>query len=275
VRSSATKLSAVKGSSGAPPRHVAFVPDGNTRWARARGLTPREGYIAGVHVVDDVTTYAIQIGIEYLTFYLLSLENVRRRSSLWLEHFFEFALTAIGDFSNKMKKHGCRVKIIGNMLALPHALQRELTRLVDETKNNSGTVLVFAVAYSGQDEILRAVNGVLRERFTELLEQDRFDQTSQRSLQQAHDSQNVQQRELSPVDLDEFRAHLDLNDIPPPDLLIRSANELRLSGFLLWYLDYTELAFTSEFWPDFSVDGFIRILDDYQLRTRNFGRERA
>ncbi|MDR1207899.1 MAG: undecaprenyl diphosphate synthase family protein [Holosporales bacterium] len=277
VRDSAMNLSATKKVEPIPIQHVAFIPDGNTRWARARGLPSLDGYKAGIRVVEEMATYATEIGIKYLTFYLLSLENVRQRSGLWLDSFFAFALAAIGNFSERIKAHGCKIRIIGNTSYLPDALQRALAQLVDETKDNPGIVLVFAVAYSGRDEILRATNTLFRKRVTELFCASNSTQqitqatatTSQESFTERSNS------EFQHITLDEFHEHLDLNGIPAPDLLIRSANELRLSGFLLWHLDYTEFAFPSEFWPDFSVDSFVQILDDYRRRPRNFGKERA
>jgi undecaprenyl diphosphate synthase len=238
------------------PCHVAFVPDGNTRWARVHNLSLVKGYEAGVQAVDKITAYANQIGIGYLTFYLLSLENVRRRSDPWLLNFFEFAKTAIRDFSKRVRQY--KIVVIGNTSYLPDFLQNELNELVDQTKDNSGIVLILAVAYSGQDEILRAINALLRARL------------SADSALPTTSALNA-----SPITISEFSQYLDMKNIPPPDLLIRSANEFRLSGFLLWHLDYTELAFAPEFWPDFSINRFREILQDYQQRPRYFGRERS
>jgi undecaprenyl diphosphate synthase len=274
VRSSTTNLSAQKEGSYTLPQHVAFIPDGNTRWAHAHGLNSLEGYKAGIRVVEEVATYATKIGIKYLTFYLLSLENVRQRSTLWLDRFFDFALSAIGDLSERIKSNGYKIKIIGNTSYVPGVLQRALAQLVKDTKDNPGVVLIFAVAYSGRDEILRATNTLLKKRVAELFSANRaIPQVSTSTSQESAKSQSIP--EIPNTTSEEFHEHLDLNGIPPPDLLIRSANELRLSGFLLWHLDYTEFAFPLEFWPDFSVESFIKILNDFQLRPRNFGRERA
>ncbi|MDR1907926.1 MAG: di-trans,poly-cis-decaprenylcistransferase [Holosporales bacterium] len=230
------------------PQHVAIIPDGNSRWAKAHRLFPMDGYKAGLRALEQIVSYANNIGIKYLTVYLMSHENANKRSAKWLQSFFEFALSAIQEYLQRADINKYKIQTIGDLSRLPDFLRKEFEKLTERTKDNEGLVLIVAVAYTGQSEILRAVNSVLQAR--QITGDDR------------------------PVTAKEFAQYLDLYGIPPPDLLIRSANELRLSGFLLWHLEYTEFAFSPELWPDFSVERFCDILIDYQCRPRNFGKER-
>lgn len=234
------------------PSHVAIIPDGNNRWAQKRGLFPVEGYRAGLQALERIASCAQSLGVRYLTAYLMSLENFKRRSAEWLETFFGFASGAIRDAFQNGLAEKFRIQVIGDLTCLPRSLRMEIEELVHKTKDNAGMTLILAVAYTGRDEILRATNHLIAERLRRYKEGGAT---------------------LLPVTEEEFGKALD-SDVPEPDLLIRSAGEQRLSGFLLWQLAYTEFAFAEELWPDFTVEHFEEILSDYQTRTRNFGCER-
>lgn len=235
------------------PTHVAIIPDGNNRWARKHGLFPVEGYRAGFQALERTADCAKALGIPYLTAYLASLENVKQRGGEWLETFFNFASSTVREARENGVAEKFRIQVIGNLEMLPRSLRLEMSDLVEASQKNESLTLTVAVAYTGRDEILRAVNKVVTRRI------------------QAYQNGGTS---VLPVTEAEFARALDLQ-IPEPDLLIRSSGEQRLSGFLLWHLAYTEFAFTNELWPDFTPQRFQEILDDYQKRVRNFGHERA
>ncbi|MDR1598031.1 MAG: di-trans,poly-cis-decaprenylcistransferase [Holosporales bacterium] len=230
------------------PAHIAIIPDGNSRWARAHGRLPVDGYKAGLRVLENIVEYADSVGVQYLTAYFASRDNIMKRGAAWSRVFFEFALSTIKQYFNKSAIDRYQVKIIGDLSSVPDFVRHEFEQLVERTKNNTGLVFTIAIAYTGKFEILHAVNTLIKSRVRDGIDM--------------------------PVSAEELAAHMDLHGIPPPELLIRSSGQLRLSGFLLWHLEYTELAFPQEFWPDFTVERFKELLMDYQLRTRTFGSER-
>lgn len=236
------------------PTHVAIIPDGNNRWAQKHGLFPVEGYRAGLQALERIADCADALGIPYLTAYLISLENIHHRGGEWLETFFSFASNAVREALQNGMAQKFRIQVIGNLTLLPRGLRLEIDNLVQASQGKKkGLTLTVAVAYTGRDEIVRAANVLIRER----LEDYKKGGSS-----------------LLPVTEDDFGAALDLR-APAPDLLIRSAGEQRLSGFLLWHLAYSEFAFADELWPDFTPERFQSILKDYQTRVRNFGHERV
>lgn len=235
------------------PIHVAIIPDGNNRWAQKRFLLPTEGYKAGMKTIEEIAEYVDSLGIQYLTVYLMSLENLNRRSAKWLDNFFIFASDAIKEYTQRDEINRFKIQVIGNLLELPRFLRLEIENLIEKTKDNKGLTLTLAIAYTGRDEIVRSTNNLIMDRMT------RYKKGGESIL---------------PVTEEEFDKHLDLKGIPSPDLLIRTAGDLRLSGFLLWHLAYTEFVFVSELWPDFTIEKLENIFTDYKKRVRNFGRER-
>lgn len=235
------------------PTHVAIIPDGNHRWAQKQGLFPVEGYRAGLQALERIADCAQDLGIPYLTAYLTSLENLNHRSAEWLETFFSFASNAVQEAIQSGMAQKFHIRVIGDLTLLPRNLRLGIEDLVKASQDRRGLTLTVAVAYTGRDEIVRAANRLVAAR----LQEYKKGGTS-----------------LLPITEDEFAHALDLQT-PAPDLLIRSAGEQRLSGFLLWHLAYTEFAFADELWPDFTPERFQMILDDYRKRVRNFGRERA
>lgn len=231
------------------PNHVAIIPDGNCRWATARGQSPVGGYKAGVQTLKAIVARAQDIGIPFITTYAVSAENLRRRSSRWCSEFFTFISKTLRHSWEDPLLRDVRLRLIGDLSLFPLTLRKELNNFVENTKTNTGLTLTLALGYTGQEEILDAVNALLQERF------------------RAGSS--------TPVTASEFETYLDFEGIPSPDLLIRTSGEMRLSGFLLWHLAYSELAFVPELWPDLTVERFDAILEDYQKRHRNFGAERT
>lgn len=227
------------------PRHVAIIMDGNGRWATDRGLPRLEGHRKGADVVRDVTTFARELEIPYLTLYSFSVQN-------WTRPVDEVAglMLLLHDYClrerDTLMKNGIRLNAIGNLGRLPEPTRGAVAALIDETSGNRGMTLTLALDYGGREELVTAVRRL------------------------AHD---VKSKRLSPDAIDEsaIGARLDTALLPDPDLVIRTSGELRLSNFLLWQIAYAELHFTPVRWPDFTRKDFIKALEDYSGRERRFG----
>lgn len=237
------------------PRHIAIIPDGNSRWAKAHGQPARVGYQAGFQALEEVISRTQELGVGYMTVYLVSAENLARRSPGWRTDFYSFASKALYSSLEDEILMKVRVRLVGDLSLIPSSLRQDLESLVLRTRDNTGLLLSLAIGYTGREEILRAVEGLLQDR----------------RLQAQAKGEAVL---TAPVTEEEFERYLAFPSIPSPDLLIRTSGEVRLSGFLLWHLAYTEMTFVDELWPDFTVDRFDEVLTNYQHRQRNFGAER-
>ncbi len=228
------------------PTHVAIIMDGNGRWARRHNMSRLEGHTVGYATLRRVVQDAQQLGIKYLTVYGFSSENWRRpkeeRDGLML--IMERAMRAEIDF---LMKENVRVRISGRISDLPKSLQREFTSAMERTGKNSGLNFILAINYGGRAEILDAVKLLMKK---------------------------VRDGDLDPENLSEADVSACLYEpgIPDPDLLIRTAGEMRLSNFLLWETAYSEIWVTPTAWPDFSRAELEAAIADYQRRTRRFGR---
>jgi undecaprenyl diphosphate synthase len=227
------------------PQHVAIIMDGNGRWAKQRKLPRAAGHRAGAESVREVVRLAAEAGIKYLTVYAFSVENWQRPKSeveTLMRLLEEFLKKEVGE----LNKHNIRLQAIGRLRDLPEAVQMQLHKSIDATKNNTGLTFILALSYSGRVEIIEAMQSIIRE---------------------------VQLGHLDTAQIDEtvFQHHLYTRYYPDPDLLIRTSGEMRLSNFLLWQLSYTEIHVTQSFWPDFRQKEFQAALDDYAGRQRRFG----
>jgi undecaprenyl diphosphate synthase len=228
------------------PRHIAITMDGNGRWAGARGLPRIRGHEAGVKSVRDIVTQCARMdGIDYLTLYAFSRENWKRPKAEvtflmhLLKHFCRQELSTMMDNS-------VRFATIGRLEGLPADVRRELKDTAALTADNTRLTLTLAVNYGARDEIIRAVRRVARE-------------TADGRLS----TRAITEERLS--------RYLDTAEYPDPDLIIRTAGEMRLSNFLLWQASYAELWFTKVLWPDFRREHLQEALDDFARRTRRFG----
>jgi undecaprenyl diphosphate synthase len=223
--------------------------DGNGRWAQQRMLKRIVGHQRGVETVRMVVEQTSRLGIGYLTLFAFSSENWSRPKSevhalmTLLRKFIRMELV-------RMLKNNIRFNVIGDRTDLPDEVNQVLDLALQQTANNTGMVLTLALSYGGRQEIIRAATQIARE---------------------VRDGQ---------VQLDQitealFNQHLDTNDLPDPDLLIRTSGEMRISNFLLWQLAYTELYFTDINWPDLTIDALHAALADYQARERRFGKTSA
>jgi len=227
--------------SGRIPKHVGIIMDGNGRWAELRGLPRVEGHRQGAARSKEIIEAAGELGIKVLTLYAFSLENWQRPTSevKTLMRLLELYLEReIGDLIAR----GVVFKTIGDVWKLPEDIQTLLREVIEKTASNKGLNLVLALSYGGRDEILRAVKKVL--------------------------FSGIKPEELTE---DIFSSYLDTADLPPPDIIIRTSGEMRISNFLLWQGAYSELYFTDTLWPDFTKEEFFLAIQHYQQRERRFG----
>lgn len=227
------------------PKHIAFIMDGNRRWAREKGLSPLKGHLVGEERIEPLIDYAIKIGIPYLTFWAFSTENWNRNKKevQFLLNLFRENLSKRVD---KYHQKNVRLNIIGNLLDFPQDIQKRVKEWMEKTKNNTKITVNVALSYGGRDEIISAIN-------------------------KWHESVKRQEQSVKLIK-EEFEKYLDTAGQPDPDLMIRTGGEIRLSGFLMWQLEYSELYFTNTLWPDFTPEEFTKALIEYQKRQRRFGK---
>lgn len=228
---------------GAVPRHVAIIMDGNGRWAKKRFMPRFSGHAKGVEVVRDVVRACLERGIGYLTLFAFSSENWRRPQeevSLLMQLFVK----ALEQEVEKLHNNGVCLHIVGDLSRFDPRL-RELIRAGERrTAHNDRLHLTIAANYGGRWDIMQAVN----------------------AMQRTHPER---QGDWADADLE---PHLAMAFAPEPDLFIRTGGEQRISNFLLWQLAYTELYFTDALWPEFDAAEFAKAIASYGSRERRFGR---
>jgi undecaprenyl diphosphate synthase len=227
------------------PKHLAIVMDGNGRWAQRRFLPRNAGHRAGVKSVDEIVTTCRRLGIQALTLFALSTENLERPRAevAMLVRILRFYLRKEVE---RMCQENIRFNTIGDIGTLPRSAQLLIEDTLGRTAACDGMVFTLALGYGAHAEIVRAVRRL------------------------AH---QVQDGTLHVEDINEsrFAAALDTAGLPDVDLLIRTSGEIRLSNFLLWQAAYAELYFTPVLWPDFRSENLLLALLDYQKRERRFG----
>ncbi|MBQ9540446.1 MAG: di-trans,poly-cis-decaprenylcistransferase [Alphaproteobacteria bacterium] len=222
------------------PQHIAFICDGNRRWAENRGLPPLMGHQAGIANFENMADWFIKHGVSTLTFFIFSTENWNR-SDEEVKFLMDLFYTELNKNLKHALSHNLRYRVIGSRDRLPAKLAKLCDELEEKSSENTDGTIVFALNYGGQDEIVRAVNAAI-------------------------DNGEAVTRE-------EFETFLDTGDLLPVDLMVRTSNECRISNFLLWKLAYAELLFIPEHWPDLvkSEKLWQRVLDEYATRDRRFG----
>lgn len=222
-------------------KHIAFIMDGNRRWARKNKLQIIMGHNKGVDRVEKLVDYANKKGIEYVTFWAFSTENWNRAKEEVNDLMTVFRNMLNGEMIKRMMENGARVKTIGDISAFPKDIYERLLEITDMSKNNTKITTVFALNYGGRPEILQAINKLLKNKKSEVTDE-------------------------------EFAKELFTADFPDPDLIVRTAGEQRLSGFMPWQSTYSEFYFTEILWPDFDEKQFQIALDDFADRERRFGK---
>ena len=227
------------------PRHVAIIMDGNGRWARQRGKQRVEGHAQGVHSVRATVEECCRLGVGQLTLYCLSSENWKR-PQMELNFLMALLQQYLVQERPEILAQNIRFTTIGRRDGLPPAVLHEIDENVRLTRDNRGMTLCLAINYGSRLEITDAV----------------------RSL-----AERVRDGRLRPDEIDEAAISdaLYTGGRPDPDLLIRTANEMRISNFLLWQISYAELWVTEKFWPDFDAATLRQALADYGRRERRFG----
>jgi undecaprenyl diphosphate synthase len=227
------------------PRHIAIIMDGNGRWAKKNGLPRVEGHRMGGKIVEKIALDAVDLGIEYLTLYAFSTENWKRPKSEIDALMYLYTHYLIG-IRPIMIKNNVKLIHIGQMDSLPAKLKEELAKSVEMTADNAGMTLVLALNYGGRAEIIDAAKKIAFEYKKGLLS-------------------------INDIDENCITQHLYTASLPEPDLLIRTANERRISNFLLWQISYAEFYVTDTYWPDFSKKDLEKAIIEYSKRTRRFG----
>lgn len=227
------------------PQHVAIIMDGNGRWAERQGLPRVAGHKAGVETVRAVIQACAEKGIKVLTLFAFSSENWRRPKkevSLLMSLF----LVALQREVKKLHKNGVQLRIVGDVSAFDNKIQEQIKKSEELTKDNNRLVLNVAANYGGQWDITCAVKSLAKQVESGTLKAD-------------------------DITADLISQNLNMNDLPEPDLFIRTGGEQRISNFLIWQLAYSELYFTDTLWPDFDRQAFELALTSFAGRQRRFG----
>ena len=227
------------------PTHVAIIMDGNGRWAKKRNMPRVKGHYEGMQTVKKITKYASKLGIQYLTLYAFSTENWARPKEE-VSYLMDLPEKMFTSFMPELMENNVKVEVIGVVEKLPENTRKAVEDAIEQTKNNTGLKLIFALNYGSKDEIVTAVKRI---------------------------AQGAANNEYKVEEIDEqlISDNLFTKDTPDPDLLIRTSGEQRISNFLLWQIAYSEFIFTKVAWPDFVEEEFYKALLEYQSRDRRFG----
>ena len=227
------------------PRHLAIIMDGNGRWAQRKGLPRYEGHRQGGKTVEKIALHCVYLGIESLTLYSFSIENWKRSKTEVNSLMYLYTRYLI-EIRPILMKNSVKLVHLGRLDGLPEEVKTELAKTIEITNDNTGMVLALALNYGGRTEIADAAKKI---------------------------AQEYKNGKLSLKDIDEqcVTRHLYNADLAEPDLLIRTANEMRISNFLLWQISYSEFYVTKTLWPDFKKASMKKAILAYAKRTRRFG----
>ncbi|MBE6034533.1 MAG: isoprenyl transferase [Clostridiales bacterium] len=231
------------------PRHVAIVMDGNGRWAEKNKVPRLAGHNAGMKAMKEIVKRSSSIGVKYLTVYAFSTENWKR-SVDEVNGIFKLIVIYVDKELKELHKNNVKVKILGDYSKLPKESVERINKALKTTENNTGLQFNIALNYGSRDEITKAVILI---------------------------GEKVKAGKLEPQDITEetIGRHLYTgelyNNLPDPDLVIRTSGEKRLSNYLLWQSAYSELVYTDVLWPDFSPEVYEKCIEEYQSRDRRFG----
>ena len=228
------------------PQHIAIIMDGNGRWAKQKGKIRMFGHEHGTKSVRAITEACAELGVKNLTLYAFSTENWNR-PKLEVQTLMRLLISSLKKEIKTLREHNIKLNAIGNLDALPSKVYKELSHVMDATKDHDRMTLTLALSYGSRDELIRAIQEI---------------------------SNKVKNNIISPEKIDEYiiNQHLYTQNLPDVDLLIRTSGEQRISNFLLWQIAYAELYFTDVLWPDFSKENLYQAIVDYQNRERRFGK---
>ncbi len=224
------------------PRHIAFIMDGNGRWAKKRLLPRKAGHREGVAALRRMTDECEKAGVGMVSFYAFSTENWTRPQEE-IDALFKMVKEFADKYLDEYVKRGLRIMFMGDLTKLPPETVESLKKIMISAKDNKGMIVNLALNYGGRDEIVRAVNKII--------------------------SAGVRE-----VDRQVLSDCMYTAGLPDPDVIVRSSGEKRLSNFMLWQAAYSELIFLDEYWPDFDAAVFKKILEEYSKRDRRYGNVR-
>ena len=223
------------------PNHVAIIMDGNGRWANIHGLDRSEGHKKGTENLPEIVKSFKEHGVKYLTLYAFSTENWARPEKE-VSSLMSLLLESISAQLDDLHKNNIKVIHLGNKLELSKKLQRAISRAEKITSKNTELTLSIAFNYGGRDELIKAIKMIV--------------------------SENIPQDNITEQTISE---RLYSKNIPDPDLIIRTAGEMRISNFLIWQSAYAEYYFTQVLWPDFNKTHVSEALEEYSKRHRKYG----
>ncbi|MBR2694002.1 MAG: di-trans,poly-cis-decaprenylcistransferase [Thermoguttaceae bacterium] len=239
------------------PEHIAIIMDGNGRWAQERGLQRFEGHIAGARTVEQIVEDADDLGVKQLTLYCLSSENWKRPKAE-LDALMILLKNYVIDQRPRMMEKSVQFKVIGRRKGIPDDVLAEIDKTIELTRRNRGIILCLAINYGSRGE--------LRDAFVQMAEQ-LADPASRAALLEENHAGSIDE-----LITEEFISrHLYTAPYADPDLLIRTAGEMRLSNYLLWQISYAELWITPIYWPDFNKKILEEAIDAFGKRNRKFG----
>ena len=223
------------------PGHIAIIMDGNGRWANQHHLGRIRGHRKGVQAIREVVAAGNRLGVQFITLYAFSTENWNRPADE-VEALWNLMVEFLKKETPELKQNNVRITCIGKLDSIPFHAREKMNWAINETSENKGLVLNLAINYGGRDELVEAIKSIIAEK--------------------------LKPEEIS---VDCVKQHLYTQNIPDPDLMIRTSGEQRISNFLLWQISYSELYFTPVLWPDFGQKDLIEAVFDYQSRHRRFG----
>ena len=229
------------------PEHIAIIMDGNRRWAKKRLLPTNLGHKEGAQRLEDIAKYCKKIGVKYLTVYAFSTENWKR-SEEEVGYLMNLLADSIKDFDKRFEDDDIAIRLVGDINGLPPKLQDGIKHIEERTKDKSGLTVNVAINYGGRAEIINAAK------------------------QLAEDYKSGKINSLDNIDEAMLSNYMYTKHCPDPDLIIRTAGEIRMSGFLTWQGVYSEMYFTNCLWPDFKEDELDKAIVEYSHRKRNFGK---
>lgn len=227
-------------------QHIAFIMDGNRRWANKRRLPVAMGHKKGAEVLIDTAKAVKNLGVKYMTVYAFSTENWQREKSE-VDGLMNLLRSYLDSSFKELEENNVKIVFIGERNMLAADIVAKMAKIEEKTAENDGMTLCVALSYGGRQEIVAAARKI---------------------------AELVQGGSLRPEDIDAglFASMLYTAGMPEPDLLIRTSGEQRISNYLLWQLAYSEMYFSQTLWPDFSKEELEKIVEDFNKRERRYGK---
>ena len=227
-------------------QHIAFIMDGNRRWAKQRGLPVAQGHKKGAETLVEIAKAAKEAGVKYMTVYAFSTENWQRSESE-VAQLMDLLRQYLDSGFKELQENDARILFIGERYMLAADIVAKMEKIERETANNKSVTLCVALSYGGRQEIVAAAKRL---------------------------AEKAQKGEIAPKDIDckLFEQYLYTAGIPDPDLMVRTGGEKRVSNYLPWQLSYSEFYFSDTLWPDFKKEEFMQIKEEFSKRERRYGK---